>query len=59
MAEPGLFLTTDRLVLRRFTLDDADELLALDSDPLVRRLMEDGESVTRDKALETIEPWLG
>src|SRR4051794_12553051 len=48
MAEPSVFLTTDRLVLRRFTLDDADDLLALDSDPLVRRFVEDGGPVTRD-----------
>jgi RimJ/RimL family protein N-acetyltransferase len=57
MVEPSVFLTTDRLVLRRFTLDDADELLALDSDPLVRRFVEDGEPVTRDNAVEMIEHW--
>ena len=59
MAEPSVFLTTDRLVLRRFTLDDVDDLLALDSDPLVRRYVEDGEPVTRGYAVETIEHWLG
>lgn len=46
-------------MLRRFTLDDADDLLALDSDPLVRRFVEDGEPVTRDNAVEMIEHWLG
>jgi RimJ/RimL family protein N-acetyltransferase len=59
MADPSVFLTTDRLVLRRFTLDDADELLALDSDPRVRRFVEDGEPVTRESAVEMIEHWLG
>ena len=58
MGEPSVFLTTERLVLRRFTLDDADDLLALDSDPLVRRFVEDGEPVTRDHAVERIEHWL-
>lgn len=59
MAEPSVILTTDRLVLRRFTLDDADDLLALDSDRLVRRFVEDGEPVTRNSAIEMIEHWLG
>lgn len=45
-------------MLRRFTLDDAEELLALDSDPLVRRYVEDGEPVTRERAVEMIEHWL-
>ena len=58
MAEPSVLLTTERLVLRRFTLDDAEDLLALDSDPLVRRFVEDGEPVTREGAVETIEYWL-
>ena len=58
MAEPSVFLTTDRLVLRRFTLDDTDDLLALDSDPLVRRFVEDGEPVTRANAVGMIEHWL-
>ncbi|MFM2069986.1 MAG: hypothetical protein RLZZ623_249 [Actinomycetota bacterium] len=59
VADPDVFLTTDRLVLRRFTLDDADDLLALDSDPLVRRFVEDGEPITRDTAVEMIVHWLG
>ncbi|MEO8267940.1 MAG: GNAT family N-acetyltransferase [Ilumatobacteraceae bacterium] len=53
-----VLLTTDRLLLRRFTMDDADDLLALDSDPEVRRFIEDGEPVTREAAVETIEWWL-
>ena len=53
-----VLLTTDRLLLRRFTLDDADDLLALDSDPEVRRFIEDGEPVTREASIETIEWWL-
>lgn len=53
-----VFLETERMVLRRFTLDDVDAVLALDSDPLVRRFVEDGEPVNRDEAARTIEHWL-
>jgi RimJ/RimL family protein N-acetyltransferase len=53
-----VFLETERLVLRRFTPDDADDLLALDLDPLVRRYVEDGEPVTRDEAASSIEHFL-
>ena len=49
------FLETERLVLRQFTADDVDDLLALDLDPLVRRFVEDGEPVTREEAADTIE----
>ncbi|MEP7112821.1 MAG: GNAT family N-acetyltransferase [Ilumatobacteraceae bacterium] len=52
------FLITDRLLLRRFTLDDAEDLLGLDSDPAVRRFVEDGEPATLEAAVETIEYWL-
>lgn len=58
MSEPSVFLTTERLVLRRFTLDDADAVLALDSDPRVRRFVEDGEPVDLDYAVARIEHWL-
>jgi RimJ/RimL family protein N-acetyltransferase len=51
-------LTTARLLLRRFDVSDADALLALDSDPLVRHFVEDGEVPTPESARETIEHWL-
>lgn len=53
-----VFLETDRMVLRRFTLDDVDALVALDSDPQVRRFVEDGEPVNRETAASRIEHWL-
>jgi RimJ/RimL family protein N-acetyltransferase len=53
-----VFLETERLVLRRFTADDADDLLALDLDPLVRRYVEDGEPVTHEEAVSSIEHFL-
>jgi RimJ/RimL family protein N-acetyltransferase len=59
MDAPTVFLTTERLVLRRFTLDDAPALLALDQDPEVRRYVEDGEPVTFEAATQMIEHWLG
>jgi RimJ/RimL family protein N-acetyltransferase len=54
-----VFLETDRLVLRRFTRDDIDAVVDLDSDPQVRRFVEDGEPVNRAAAAECIEHWLG
>lgn len=53
-----VFLETERLVLRQFTVDDVDDLLALDTDPLVRRFVEDGEPVNREEAIESIDHFL-
>jgi RimJ/RimL family protein N-acetyltransferase len=53
-----ILLETHRMLLRRFTMDDVDALLALDSDPLVRRYVEDGEAVTRAESAGTIDHWL-
>lgn len=55
---PEVHLTTDRLWLRRFTLDDADALLSLDSDPAVRRFVEDGVEPTLASSVDTINHWL-
>jgi RimJ/RimL family protein N-acetyltransferase len=51
-------LGTERLLLRRFTTDDADALLALDEDPEVRRFVEDGEVPTLATSRATIDYWL-
>lgn len=51
----AVFLETERLVLRHFTMDDVDAVVALDSDPLVRRFVEDGETVGRAAAAGLIE----
>ncbi len=53
-----VIVETERLVLRRFTADDVDDLVALDSDPLVRRFVEDGEPVNADQAASDIEYWI-
>jgi RimJ/RimL family protein N-acetyltransferase len=42
-----VFLTTDRLVLRQFTEDDADNLVELDSDPRVMRFLSGGKPTPR------------
>ncbi|TDE37786.1 GNAT family N-acetyltransferase [Actinomadura sp. 6K520] len=46
------FLETDRLVLRAFTTDDVDHLLALDNDPEVMRFINGGRPTSR-RAIET------
>ncbi|MEV7565406.1 GNAT family N-acetyltransferase [Streptomyces tanashiensis] len=39
-----IYMETERLTLRRFTLDDADLLIELDSDPAVMRYLTGGEA---------------
>jgi RimJ/RimL family protein N-acetyltransferase len=53
-----VFVETDRMVLRCFTTDDVDALVALDSDPLVRKYVEDGEPTNEAEVLRTIEHWM-
>ena len=52
MAE--VFLETERLVLRRFTESDADDLVALDSDPEVLRYLTGGVPIPRAEVLEAL-----
>jgi RimJ/RimL family protein N-acetyltransferase len=44
-----VFLETQRLVLRRFTVDDADNLVKLDADPGVMRFVTGGVPTSRDE----------
>jgi RimJ/RimL family protein N-acetyltransferase len=61
------YLETERLVLRRFTADDADLLIELDSDPAVMRYLTGGNptapEVVRERHLPNIlagyEKWGG
>lgn len=48
---------TRRMRLRSFTTDDVDDLVALDSDPQVRRFVDDGRQVTAHGAAAAIERW--
>lgn len=54
----NIVITTNRLLLRRFVLGDAAALFALDSDPAVRRFVEDGEAISLEAANETIAHWI-
>lgn len=62
-----VYLETERLVLRRFTADDADLLIELDSDPAVMRYLTGGQptasQVVREQYLPRIlagyEQWGG
>ena len=42
-----VYLETERLTLRRFTLDDLDPLTALDADPAVMRFINGGRPTPR------------
>jgi RimJ/RimL family protein N-acetyltransferase len=44
-----ILLETDRLLLRRFTAADLDNLVALDSDPAVMRFITDGRPTPREE----------
>jgi RimJ/RimL family protein N-acetyltransferase len=51
-----IFLETERLVLRRFTDNDVDNLVELDSDPDVMRLINGGRPTSRDEIESDVLP---
>ena len=51
-----IYLETDRLVLRRFTEADVDNLFALDSDPEVMRYLNGGQPTPREVIQREILP---
>jgi RimJ/RimL family protein N-acetyltransferase len=51
-----VFLETERLLLRRFTDADVDNLVALDSDPEVMRFLNGGEPTPREVIRNEILP---
>jgi RimJ/RimL family protein N-acetyltransferase len=51
-----VFVETDRLVLRRFTEADVDNLFDLDSDPEVMRFLTGGKPTSRDAILNETLP---
>ena len=54
-----IYLETERLVLRRFTPDDLDDLIALDADPAVMRYISGGAEMPPDEQPENVLPyWL-
>ncbi len=59
MADVDVFVETDRLVLRRFRRDDLELLVELDSDPEVKRYIDDGAVADRQDLADTLAWWLG
>ncbi len=51
-----VFLETDRLVLRRFTRDDAENLVDLDSDPGVMHFITGGRTTSREEIADEVLP---
>lgn len=47
-----VFLETERLLLRRLTEADIDELFALHNDPEVMRFLTGGEAISRDEIVQ-------
>lgn len=58
MGRMDVFLEIDRLVLRPFTDDDLESLVALDSDPGVKRYIDGGAPVDRRELVEFLTHWL-
>jgi len=52
-----IFLETERLVLRRFTSDDVDNLVELDGDPQVMHFITGGRTTPRDEIENDLLPW--
>jgi RimJ/RimL family protein N-acetyltransferase len=54
-----VFLETERMVLRRFTLEDVDLIVELDSDPRVMRYISGGAPTPREEIVDDFLPaWL-
>ncbi|MFI7546624.1 GNAT family N-acetyltransferase [Actinoplanes sp. NPDC049599] len=55
----GIYLETDRLVLRQFTEDDVDNIVELDSDPVVMRYLTGGRATPVEEVRDEVLPfWL-
>jgi RimJ/RimL family protein N-acetyltransferase len=52
-----VYLETERLVLRRLTRDDLDDLVRLDSDPAVMRYINGGRPTPREAMRDDYLPW--
>ncbi|MFI5967602.1 GNAT family N-acetyltransferase [Streptomyces asoensis] len=53
-----IYLETERLILRRFTADDADLLIELDSDPAVMRYLSGGAATPSELVRERQLPYI-
>ncbi len=54
-----VYLETERMVLREFTADDLELIVALDSEPGVKRYIDNDAPVDRDELTERLDWWLG
>lgn len=52
----GVFLETGRFVLRKFSMDDVDNLVELDADPEVMRFITNGEPTSRREIEDEVLP---
>ena len=52
----AVFLETERLVLRAFTMDDVDNLVELDGDPEVMHFINGGRPTPREEIASTVLP---
>lgn len=59
MASTDILLQTDRLTLRRFSIDDLDLLIELDGDAAVMRYINGGLPVDRAEVAEALTWWIG
>ena len=53
-----VYLETERITLRWFTADDLELIVELDSDPAVKRYIDNGAPVDRDELIEHLDWWL-
>ncbi|MEQ1874584.1 MAG: GNAT family N-acetyltransferase [Ilumatobacteraceae bacterium] len=53
-----VYLETERVILRWFTSDDLELVVDLDSDPAVKRYIDNGAPVDRDECIEHLDWWL-
>lgn len=51
-----IYLESNRMILREFTLDDVDNLVDLDSDPEVTRYINGGKPSPREWVVEKVMP---
>ncbi len=58
MNSGDVYLETERLLLRWFTADDLDLVLALDADPGVKRYIDNNLPVDHDEVVEHLDWWL-
>lgn len=56
--EPKIYLETERLILREFGPDDANNLLELDTDPEVRRYVDQPNPPTPESAARLLQRFL-